>query len=68
MLKEITKKVLNCDDIPYEISGYSWLCDYMGNNNTYIEYSLSIEDNDELASWIKQEYPELIGHTFLIQM
>ena len=65
MLKEITTKVLNSNDIPYEIIDNSWLCDICGNNGMYVKYSLS-DYNDELSDWIKENYPEIIGETFLI--
>lgn len=72
-LEILNKKVLSYCEIPEEISQGTFLDEL--TCNVYVEYTASkkigsekLEPINKLDDWIINNYPELIGETFLIHM
>lgn len=68
MLEEIIRKVVSYCEIPKEVRENHWIEEY--RSGSFIELKLELDANldGELESWLRKEYPELIGTKFLIDI
>lgn len=57
MLKTITKKVLSYCEIPEDIDKPFWIEN--ASSDSFIQCHLNDDKNNELDSWIIENYPEL---------
>ena len=68
MLNEITRKIVSYCEIPEELTEKHWISEH--GCGVYIDWSLNLDPktDDDISAWIREEYPELIGTTFLIDI
>lgn len=68
-LKELNLKVVAYCEIPEEISGNNWYLQTFPCN-CFIHWNLSTDSTSDnvVDTWLRTEYPELIGTDFLIEM
>ena len=65
-MRTITRNVISYCDIPQEITDKHWIYEYP--TACYIKYTVDTKNPDNLDKWLMENYPELIGHTFLIEI
>ena len=67
-LKTITKKVISYCEIPKDIIPEDHWINHHGCD-TYVEVHLDDEDEDELDTWLRTTYPELVDEeSFFIHL
>lgn len=65
-MKVITRNVIAQSDIPQELIEGHWLSEMQPD--AYYTYMINTENPNNLDKWFMENYPELIGHTFLIEI
>ena len=65
-MKTITRNVISYCDIPQEITDKHWISEICPD--VYQGYTINLDNPDNLDKWFMENYPELIGHTFLIEI
>ena len=65
-MKTITRNVISYCDIPQEITDKHWISEI--SPDVYQGYTINLDNPNNLDKWFMENYPELIGHTFLIEI
>ena len=66
-MRTITRNVINYRDIPEEITSDDSVLNEVCCD-CYISYKINIDNPNKLDKWFMENYPELIGFEFLIEI